>query len=86
METEVKTIKGINEETWTKFKILAATKRVTMGNLLTTMVKEYEKYSNDVWDKILKSGKILSDKEASDIEKITRNMRKEKGFRNVPDF
>ena len=86
METEVKTIKGVDDETWVKFKMLAAAKRVTMGYLLTTMIKEYEKYANDVWDKILHSGKILSDNEAEDIEKITRKMRKERGFRNVLDF
>lgn len=83
METEVKTIKGIDEETWMKFKVLAAAKRVTMGKLLTTMVKEYEKYANDVWDKILNSGKILSEKEAEEMHTITRKIRKENWVRNA---
>ena len=86
MENEVKTIKGVDTETWTDFKTLAAKKRVTMGKLLALMIMEYKKNSDDFWDSILKGEKILSDKEAEDMHKITRKLRKEWGFRHVPDF
>jgi hypothetical protein len=80
---EVKTIKGIDEETWTRFKVLAAKKRLTMGKLLSDMVVSYSKHSDDTWDKILYSGKIISDKEAEDIHKITKKIRKESWVRNA---
>ncbi|MBM3233083.1 hypothetical protein FJZ18_02865 [Candidatus Pacearchaeota archaeon] len=80
---EVKSIKGIDDETWRKFKALAAAKRVTMGVLLTTMIKEYEKYANDVWDKILHGEKILSDEEAEEMHTVSRKLRKENWVRNA---
>ena len=83
---ETKTIKGVDEEIWMRFKALAARNRLPMGKLLTDMVKEHEKKSEEFWDKILHAGKILSDKEAEEINKISRKIRKEKGFRNVPNF
>ena len=33
------------------------------------------------WDEILKGEKIISDKEAEDMLKIVKKLRKEKGFR-----
>lgn len=82
----LKTIKTVDDGTWVKFKTLAVKKRLTMGELLASMVREYEKRADDTWDKILHSGKILSDREAKDLHKIVRGLRKERGFRDVPDF
>jgi len=39
--------------------------------------------NNNAWDRILNYGKILTDKEADEMEKITKKLRKEKGFRDV---
>ncbi len=83
---EIKTIKGVDEGTWIKFKILAARKRLPMGKLLNAMINEYEKSSDEFWSKILNSGKILSEKEGKDIAEMTSKLRKEGGFRNASDF
>ncbi|HLC53150.1 MAG TPA: hypothetical protein VJK03_01280 [Candidatus Nanoarchaeia archaeon] len=81
---ETKTIKGVDEETWARFKMLAAKNRITMGKLMKSMVREYEKKkTEEIWEKILHSGKILSDKEADNISEITRKMRKENWTRNA---
>ncbi len=77
----IKTIKGIDDETWMKFKILAARKRLTMGKLLADMIEEYNKSSETFWAEILKGERILSDKEADEIENIVKKLRKERGFR-----
>lgn len=77
----VKTIKDVDEEAWLKFKSIAARNNVKMGNLFGKMVNDYKAESKKVWDKILNSGKILSDKEAEDMEKFVKELRKEKGFR-----
>lgn len=73
-------------KTWLKFKSLAAKKRLTMGKLFGNMLEEYEKNAEKTWDIILNSGKVLSDKEADDIKKITLKLRKERGFRDVSSF
>lgn len=84
---EVKTIKGIDEETWMRFKVLAAKKRLTMGNLLHKMVKEYDqKKDDDVWDFILSGERRISDKDADEMETSLKKLRKERGFRDVPNF
>ena len=41
------------------------------------------KKDKEFWDKILNSEKILSDKEADEIEKVTKALRKEHGFRKI---
>ena len=78
---ETKTVKGINDNVWRKFKTLAAEKDMPMGSLFGLMVDDFSKHSNSFWEKILSGEKILSDKEAEEIEKITKKLRKEKGFR-----
>ena len=82
----VKTVKGVNRETWLKFKELAARKGVTMGKLFENMLREYERRSEDFWNEILSGEKRLSDKEAEDMLKTVKKLRKERGFRDVPDF
>ncbi|MEK6934107.1 MAG: hypothetical protein AABW75_04480 [Nanoarchaeota archaeon] len=83
---EVKTIKGIDEGTWIEFKTLAAKKRITMGKLLRVMIEKYSRDSNEFWDSILSGEKILTDKEAKVMHKYSRELRKERGFRDVPNI
>jgi len=78
---KVKTIRNVDEETWIELKTLAVQHRLALGILLKKMIDSYKKNTRETWDKILNSGKILTDKEAEDLEKITRSMRKEKGWR-----
>ncbi len=78
---ESKTIKGISKERWILFKTLATKKNLTLGRLFEIMVEEYAKRADFVWRKILSGEKIISDREAKELEKITRKVRKEAGFR-----
>ena len=80
---EIKTIKGISEEKWMKLKILAARKRMPMGKIVEDMIDHYEKHSNKIWDKILYGEKIISDKEAEELHKLTKKIRKESWVRNA---
>ena len=74
-------MKGVRRDKWLKFKELAAKKGVTMGNLFENMVEIYSKKSDEFWDEILSGEKRISDKEAKEMHKIVRGLRKEKGFR-----
>lgn len=78
---EVKTIRGVDEETWNDFKALAVKSNLKMSLLLKLMVKETEKKSESFWDKILKRERNLSEDEAESMLKILEKSRKEKGFR-----
>ena len=80
MET-VKTLKGVNEESWAEFKSLAVRNRTNMGKLFERMLEEYKRKSEENWSIILSGKKILSDKEAEDMLKIVKESRKEYGFR-----
>ncbi len=80
MET-VKTLKGVNEESWAEFKSLAVKNRTNMGKLFERMLEEYKRKSEENWSIILSGKKILSDKEAEDMLKIVKESRKEYGFR-----
>ena len=77
----LKTIKGIDDQSWVEFKSIAAKNGMKMGKLFETMLEEYKKKSDESWDKILHSGKILTDVEAKEMVKITRKTREEYGFR-----
>ncbi len=83
---DIRTIKGVNREVWLRFKELAAKKGMKMGDLFENMVKEHSKKSDDFWSEILSGEKRLTDKEAEDMNKTVKKLRKEWGFRNVPDF
>ena len=83
---EVKTIKGIDDKTWIEFKALAAKKRLTMGKLLMSMVKSYSADSSYIWNEILYGKRNVSDEDAKETRRITKKLRKERGFRNVSDF
>ena len=45
------------------------------------MKKEDNKESTGAWDKILNGKKTLSNKEAKGLEKISKELRSEKGWR-----
>lgn len=77
----VKTVKGIKEKEWRTFKALAAEKNLTMGTLFEMMVEDYSKHADSLWEKILCGKRILSEKEAKELEKAVKSMRKEHGFR-----
>lgn len=81
MET-VKTIKGVNEETWQEFKSMAARNNVKMGRFFEEIVEAYKNKANEAWNNILNSGKILSDEEAEDMLKVVKKIRSERGFRD----
>ena len=81
--SSVKTIKGVDEETWSEFKSLAAKDKVKMGRLFEKMVVEYKKKSNEFWSDILKGPRIISDGEAKIMEEAAKKIRKEYGFRNI---
>ena len=80
---EVKTIKGVSEEKWIKLKMLAAKNKMAMGRLIENMIDSYEDHVEKTWDKILHSGKIITDKEAEELHKITKKIRKESWVRNA---
>ena len=86
MENNVKTIKGVDVETWVEFKALATKKCISMGKLLAIMIHEYKRSSDEFWKDILKGEKIISDKDAEEMHKVSRKLRKEWGFRHIPDF
>ena len=80
MET-IKTIKGVDEQTWYKLKKLSARDRITMGKLLYKMVEEYEKRSEGFWKEILNHKGTLTDKEAEEMHLSVKKQRLEYGFR-----
>jgi hypothetical protein len=80
---EIKTIKGVSEEKWIKLKVLSAKNKISMGKLVEEMIDSYERRKDNVWDEILYGDKILSDKEAREIKKVTRKLRRNKWERNV---
>jgi len=78
---ETKCIKYVDEETWKKFKNLAEKNKINMSVLLGVMVNEFEKSNRKFWDEILNWNKLLTDEEADEMIKITKEFRKERGFR-----
>lgn len=78
---EVKTIKNVDERTWGEFKHLAARNEVKLETFFKSLVHSYERRNVIFWDKILNNEKILSDKEAEEIEKVIKRVRGKGGFR-----
>ena len=76
-----KTMKGVEEETWAEFRSLAARNRMKTGQFFEKLIKSYKQNTNDFWNEILTGEKILSELEAKDMQIITKNMRKERGWR-----
>ena len=79
--SEIKTIKEVDDETWLEFKGIANKNKVKLGVLFKSMVGEYKKNSEKVWKKILTGEKILSDREAEELEKTVTSIRRDYGFR-----
>jgi len=78
---EVKTIKGVDEDSWSSFKSIAAKNNMKMGKLFEKMVDEYHDKSKYVWDKILNPGYTISEKEAVYMKRTIKKIRGDLGFR-----
>ena len=83
---ETKCIKDVDEETWREFKTLAVKNNIKIAVLLKIMIKEFEKNNRKFWDEILYGEKLMTDKEAEEMIKITKDIRKERGFRDELSF
>lgn len=79
---EVKTIKGVDDDAWIEFKSLAAKNNQTMGSFFGKLIGSYKEDSRAVWDDILNTEPILTEKEARNMMKTVTAMRKERGFRD----
>jgi hypothetical protein len=79
--TEVKTIKDVDDDVWSRFKSIAARNKMKMGEMFEKMVNEYEKESKAWWDETLKPKSKISDKEAERMMQVVRETREEYGFR-----
>ena len=79
---KVRTIKGVDEDTWKIMKELAERRKLKMGILLKNMAREYKKnYSSKTLLDIIPKKPLLTAKEAEEMENITKKIRKEPGFR-----
>jgi len=76
----IKTIKGIDDNTWNRFKGIAAKNGLKIPDMFRAMLNEYEK-STDFWNKILNSERVISEIEASALLKNNERIRNEKGYR-----
>lgn len=78
---EVKTIKGIDDETWTDFKSLAVRNRMKAATMFKVLVDEYGRKTSGFWDNIFRHKPIFSPKEYDEIEARMKKIRKEYGWR-----
>ena len=78
---QVKTIKGIEEETWADFRSICTKNRLSTGQCFQKIITFYKHNAKDFWEDILSGKKILSHDEAQDIRMMTQRIRKERGFR-----
>lgn len=76
-------MKDVDDETWRIYKEMAKRRRVKMGSLLKQIATEYSKKPSDVWEKILKTKPIITEKEAEAMLVIVAKIRKEPGHRDV---
>ena len=74
-------MKGVRRDKWLKFKEIAAKKGIRMGDLFENMIDVYSEKSDEFWDEILSGKKRLSNKEAKEMHKIVKELRKDRGFR-----
>ena len=77
----VKTIKGVNDESWLEFRNLASRNNMNSGEFFEELVNNYKKTSKNTWKELLNAGKILSDKEADEMMEVVKKLRSERGFR-----
>ena len=58
---EAKTIKDIDENTWTTFKSYAAKNNIKLGNFFKTLVEEHKMNTEKFWEEILFGEKIITE-------------------------
>lgn len=80
---KIRTIKGVDEETWKLLKETASRRRLKMGTLLKEIAMAYKKRPSDSWSQILYAKPIITKKEAKVMLKTVEELRKESGYRNV---
>ena len=68
----------IEDETWKAIKELAERRKVKIATLLKLLVENYKRIERK---KIIPEKPILSESEAKDLLKITKELRKELGYR-----
>lgn len=76
-----KTLKGVENQTWRRFKSIAAKQGMTMGTLFKNMVEIYDQEDNSFWDDVLSRKSLLSEEEANKLAESTKKLRLGKGFR-----
>ncbi len=77
----VKTIKGIDEETWFEFKSMASKNNLKMPEMFKLVVSSWKSRSSNTWEKILNSERILSEKDAKSLLKTSAELRSESDYR-----
>ena len=75
-------MKGVEDETWAEFKSLAAKNNLHTAQFFEKLVHFYKENTKHFWDHILSGKKIISDKEAAEMQHFVKTLRKEKGFRS----
>ncbi|MBS3074810.1 hypothetical protein J4447_05170 [Candidatus Pacearchaeota archaeon] len=78
---KVRTIKGVDDETWKILKEIASKRKLKMGGMLREIAKEYKRRPSDAWEKILNARPILTENEAENMLRLVAKMRKERGYR-----
>ncbi|MBD3203639.1 hypothetical protein GF327_05050 [Candidatus Woesearchaeota archaeon] len=79
-----KTIKGVNENTWSEFKSMAAENKKKMGEFFSELVDFYKKKKvKKFWKDVLSVKEPISDYEAIQLRKTVKSLRKESGFRKI---
>lgn len=76
-----RTIKDVDDATWKTLRELATRKKQKMGTLLKHVVREYEKKELKPTKTFVPKTPIISSREARELERIVREMRRESGFR-----
>ncbi len=77
----LKTIKNVEDAVWYKFKTLAVKNRLGMGELLGKMISTYEKETTKFWKEVFEGEKLLTEKEAQEMQAHVKDLRKMRGFR-----
>lgn len=78
----MKTIKNVDEITWQILNMLAKKKKVKIATLLCYMASEYEKLELAGLKQFVPEKPIISAKEAEELEKAVKGLRKGYGFRH----
>lgn len=67
--SEIKNIKGIDDETWADFKSLAARNRMKAADMFRVIVKDYESHTKNFWNELRAHKAICTPKEYAKMEK-----------------